>query len=74
MKSCSTCGRWKSDAEFYPDRRAGRSRDGRHHACIECERHAARERARAKNVRPWYSPMLRKPRDETGRFCKRRAA
>lgn len=43
MKSCSSCGYWKQDREFYPDRR-GRTRDGLHHACKECEREQARER------------------------------
>ena len=45
MKSCSRCGEWKSDAAFYVDRR-GRSRDGLHHACKDCEREAARSRMR----------------------------
>lgn len=49
MKSCSTCGYWKQDREFYEDRRndAGgykRSANGRHHACIQCEREQARAR------------------------------
>jgi len=47
MKSCSTCGIWKSDAAFYHDRRPRRSTDGRHHSCKDCERLAARERMRA---------------------------
>lgn len=47
MKSCSCCGYWKTDREFYIDRRPQRSRNGRHHACIECEREKARERMRA---------------------------
>ncbi len=46
MKCCSTCTRWKTDSQFYVDRRPGRSRDGRHHACIQCEREAAAARAR----------------------------
>lgn len=46
MKTCSKCTLWKPDVQFYVDRRPGRSRDGRHHACIDCERTAARERAR----------------------------
>lgn len=42
MKTCSTCGFWKSDADFYPDRRIPkRSVDGRHHACKDCEKAAA---------------------------------
>ena len=45
MKSCSTCGLWKSDSAYYVDRR-GRSRDGLHHACKDCERTQARERMR----------------------------
>lgn len=44
MKSCSTCGCWKTDREFYVDRRPHRSRDGRHHSCIDCEREKARSR------------------------------
>ena len=51
MKSCSDCGLWKQDSEFYPDRRTDarghkRSANGRHHACIQCERDAARDRMR----------------------------
>lgn len=51
MKSCSRCGYWKSDREFYRDGRKdskghARSANGRHHACIECEREAARDRMR----------------------------
>ncbi len=70
MKCCSGCTRWKSAREFYVDRRPGRSRDGRHHACIECERATARERARARYV-PKGIPMAQ-PRDQQGKF--RRAA
>lgn len=47
MKSCSRCGYWKSDREYYVDRRPHRSRDGLHHACKECEREAARDRMRS---------------------------
>lgn len=47
MKSCSRCGYWKSDREYYIDRRKQRSRDGLHHACKECEREAARDRMRS---------------------------
>lgn len=50
MKCCSTCTRWKTLGEFYPDRRPGRSRDGRLHSCIACERVAAAERARRRYV------------------------
>jgi hypothetical protein len=51
MKSCSCCGLWKQDREFYPDRRKdahghARSANGRHHACIDCERENARQRMR----------------------------
>lgn len=51
MKSCSVCGEWKSDREFYPDRRTdakgyARSANGRHHACKQCERDSARDRMR----------------------------
>lgn len=47
MKSCAACGYWKSDREFYVDRRPQRSRDGLHHNCKECEREKARARMRA---------------------------
>ena len=47
MKSCSACGYWKSSREFYIDRRPQRSRDGLHHACKDCERESARNRAKA---------------------------
>lgn len=47
MKVCSRCTLWKPDAAFYVDRRPHRSRDGRLHACKDCEREAARERMRA---------------------------
>lgn len=46
MKSCSMCGYWRIDADFYPDRRPGRSKDGLHHACKDCVREDARERSR----------------------------
>lgn len=67
MKCCSRCTRWKSASEFYVDRRPGRSRDGRHHACIACEREAAAARARAR-----YTPRntMTQPRDERGQFRK----
>lgn len=67
MKCCSTCTRWKSDAEFYPDRRPGRSRDGLHHACIACERDAAAARARRRYV-PTHT--MRQARDRSGRFAR----
>ncbi|MBB1060379.1 hypothetical protein [Marilutibacter spongiae] len=67
MKACSTCTRWKSAAEFYPDRRPGRSRDGLHHACIACEREAAAERARRRYV-PTHT--MRQARDRAGRFAR----
>lgn len=69
MKCCSSCTHWKQDSQFYVDRRHQRSKDGRHHACIECERSASRERARARHVPK--TPMAQ-PRDVVGRF--RRAA
>lgn len=47
MKSCACCGYWKSDREYYKDRRPHRSRDGLHHNCKDCEREKARERMRA---------------------------
>lgn len=65
MKSCSKCTRWKTAGQFYPDRRPGRTRDGRHHACIDCEREGARLRARARHVPKL--PMAQ-PRDQGGRF------
>lgn len=34
MKSCSKCGEWKSDRDYYPDRRVGRSRDGLLHKTV----------------------------------------
>lgn len=64
MKSCSRCGEWKSDAAFYVDRR-GRSRDGLHHACKDCERASARQRARA---RYQARGTMSQPRDAWGRF------
>lgn len=67
MKSCSTCGDWKRDAHFYIDRR-GRSRDGLHHACKDCERIQAAARQRMA-----YIPKntMRQRRDEGGRFVRR---
>ena len=67
MKCCTRCELWKSDAEFYPDRRPGRSRDGRLSTCIDCERAAARDRARRR-----YVPLntMRQPRDAAGRFAR----
>lgn len=67
MKCCSRCTRWKSDAEFYPDRRPGRSRDGLHHACMACERQAAAERARRRYV---PTNTMRQARDCAGRFAR----
>jgi predicted short-subunit dehydrogenase-like oxidoreductase (DUF2520 family) len=67
MKCCSSCTRWKTAGQFYVDRRPGRSKDGRHHACIDCERTASRERARARHVPK--TPMAQ-PRDLAGRFQK----
>lgn len=63
MKSCSTCGFWKSDGEFYIDRRLPkRSVDGRHHACKDCERaaalmryHVQAKRERIERARTVYS-------------------
>ena len=67
MKCCSTCTRWKTDSQFYVDRRPGRSRDGRHHACIPCEREAAAARARRR-----YTPInsMAQRRDAGGRFAR----
>lgn len=66
MKACSKCGSWQSDRAFYPERRPGRSRDGLHHACKECERAGARERARARyEVRG----TMNQARDNLGRFA-----
>jgi len=50
VKACSRCTYWKPASAFYVDRRPGRSRDGLHHACIECEREDARERARRRYI------------------------
>lgn len=68
MKSCSKCERWKRDAEFYPDRRLGRSRDGLLSSCIACERESAAARARARYK---HSPNpMSQARDCAGRFQK----
>lgn len=64
MKPCSTCGSWQPSSAYYVDRR-GRSRDGLHHACIDCERAAARDRAR---VRYQAKGTMSQPRDADGRF------
>lgn len=65
MKCCSSCTRWKTAAEFYDERRPHRSRDGKHHACKDCCRREARERARQR-----YVPRntMTQIRDECGRF------
>ena len=67
MKVCARCRRWRSDREFYPDRRPGRSRDGLHHNCKPCEREAAAARARRR-----YQPTntMTQPRDRQGRFLR----
>ena len=67
MKVCAHCSRWRMDSEFYPDRRAGRSRDGLHHNCKHCEREMAAARARRR-----YQPTntMTQARDESGRFRK----
>ena len=64
MKSCSRCGEWKSGAAFYVDRR-GRSRDGLLHACKDCERSSARERARE---RYQVRGTMNQPRAANGQF------
>ena len=69
MKCCSKCTRWKVAADFYVDRRPGRSRDGRHHACIACEREAAAERARRRYV-PKATPRVR-PASASGQIQRR---
>lgn len=66
MKSCSTCGDWKRDVHFYPDRR-GRTRDGLHHACKDCERASAASRARAAYV---AKNTMKQHRNDAGQFAK----
>ena len=65
MKCCARCTRWKSSADFYADRRPGRSRDGLHHNCKDCERDSARSRARASYQ---VKGTMIQPRDADGRF------
>lgn len=62
---CSRCTRWKTPGQFYADRRPGRSRDGLHHNCKDCERESARNRARARYV---VKGTMGQDRDEMGRF------
>lgn len=53
MKSCNSCGRWKTDAEFYRYTRRATGKTELSSECRDCKKHLVLERHREK--RQWKS-------------------
>lgn len=50
MKSCTQCGRWKMDSEFYIYNRKSTGRPEKSPECRECKKHIENARHQAKRI------------------------